>query len=172
MKIPSIFSRVLLVFFFNLIFLLYPKLSNAQSESGVYLEGGGAVPYYSLNYFREIFSAEKTKVYARVGGSIWESGVAFPVGVSMLFGTGNHHPIITLGATPLSEGFRFWKREDADILLDLVIGMEYRYQPIAKSFFVNIGLFPYLRLDPTVDKISEKETAFNFRLGVGVGWFF
>jgi len=54
----------------------------------------------------------------------------------------------------------------------LVAGFKYRYQPIGKSFFVNAGLYPYLRLGSTSNNLSEKEAEFCFRLGGGIGWFF
>jgi hypothetical protein len=172
MKLHFFSSRLFLMFFFSSIFLLLSNPTKAQSKNGIFLEGGGAVSYYSLNYMRQLFASEKTKTYARIGGSVWGSGVAFPVGISLLFGSGDHHPTISLIATPHSQGTRFWSREDSDILLDLVVGLEYRYQPVAKSFFVNAGLYPYLRLDPTSSDLSEKEVEFRFRVGGGIGWFF
>ncbi len=172
MKLHFFYNRLFFMFLFSGIFFLLSNSTQAQSKNGIFLEGGGAVSYYSLNYTRQLFATEKTKTYARVGGSVWESGVAFPVGVSMLFGSSDHHPTISFIATPHSEGTRFWDREDSDILLDLVAGFEYRYQPVAKSFFVNAGLYPYLRLDPTSSDISEKEIDFRFRVGGGIGWFF
>ncbi len=172
MKLHFFYNRLFFMFLFSGIFFLLSNSTQAQSKNGIFLEGGGAVSYYSLNYTRQLFATEKTKTYARVGGSVWESGVAFPVGVSMLFGSSDHHPTISLIATPHSEGTRFWDREDSDILLDLVAGFEYRYQPVAKSFFVNAGLYPYLRLDPTTSDLSEKEVEFRFRVGGGIGWFF
>ncbi|MFK7772524.1 MAG: hypothetical protein AB8F94_10300 [Saprospiraceae bacterium] len=172
MKLHYLQNHLFLMIFLSSIFFLLPNSTQAQSKNGIFLEGGGAVPYYSLNYMRQIFSSEKTKTYARIGGSVWGSGVAFPAGISILFGSSDHHPTISLVATPHSEGVRFWNREDSDIMLDLVAGFEYRYQPVAKSFFVNIGAYPYLRLDPTSDDLSEKEVEFRFRVGGGIGWFF
>lgn len=172
MRLHFFDKRFLLMLFLGSIFFLQQNTSQAQSRNGIFLEGGGAVPYYSLNYTRQLFSSEKTKTYARIGGSVWESGVAFPAGFSVLFGGSDHHPTISLLVTPQSEGVRFWDREDSDILLDLIAGLEYRYQPEDKSIFVNIGLYPYLRLDPTTSDISEKEVEFRFRFGGGVGWFF
>lgn len=172
MKLHFLYNRLCLILFLNGIFLLLPNSAQAQSKNGIFIEGGGAVSYYSLNYTRQLFSSEKTKTYARVGGSVWETGVAFPVGVSLLLGSGDHHPTISLLATPHSQGVRFWSREDSDIFLDLVVGFEYRYQPFGKSYFVSVGAFPYLRLDPTSSDISEKEAAFRFRVGGGIGWFF
>ncbi|MFK8006933.1 MAG: hypothetical protein AB8H03_11200 [Saprospiraceae bacterium] len=172
MKLHFFFNRFFLMFLFSSIFFLLSTSTQAQSKNGIFLEAGGAVSYYSLNYNRQLFSSEKTKTYVRVGGSIWESGVAFPVGISLLFGSGDHHPTISLIATPHSQGTRFWSREDSDILLDLVAGFEYRYQPAGKSFFVNAGLYPYLSLDPTSSDLSEKEVEFRFRMGGGIGWFF
>jgi hypothetical protein len=172
MKLHFFDNRYFLIIFFSSIFFLFSNSTLAQSKNGIFIEGGGAVSYYSLNYTRQIFASAKMKTYARIGGSVWESGVAFPVGISLLFGSSDHHPTISLMATPQSQGTRFWDREDSDILLDFVAGLEYRYQPEEKSFFLNVGLYPYLRLDPTTSNITEKEAEFRFRFGGGVGWFF
>lgn len=172
MKLHFFYNRLIMIFVFSGFFLLLSNSTQAQSKNGIFLEGGGAVSYYSINYTRQLFEGEKIKTYARVGGSVWESGAAFPVGVSLMFGSSDHHPTISLIATPHSQGARFWSREDSDILLDLVAGFEYRYQPVDKSFFINGGLYPYLRLDPTTNDLSEKEAEFGFRVGGGIGWFF
>ncbi len=172
MKLHFFDKRFFLIFFFSSIFFLLSSSTQAQSKNGIFLEGGGAVPYYSVNYTRQLFTSEKTKAYARIGGSVWESGVAFPVGLSLLFGSSDHHPTISFMVTPKSEGTRFWDREESDIFLDIVVGIEYRYQPVGNSFFVNAGLYPYLGLDPTTDNISEAGVDLNFRIGGGVGWFF
>jgi len=172
MKLHIFYNRLFLGFICIGIFFMISNSIQAQSKNGIFLEGGGGVSYYSLNYTHRLFNSEKTKTYVRAGFSVWESGVAFPVGGSILFGSGDHHPTLTFIATPHSQGVRFWNRDDSDILLDLVVGLEYRYQPKEKSFFLNIGGYPFLRLDPTLNGISEKDTALRFRLGGGIGWFF
>lgn len=151
-----------------------PSFSQAgrTTPQGIFLEAGGAAPYYSLNYTRRLFAAEKISGYFRIGGSVWGNGVAFPVGASLMLGGGDHHPELSLALTPHFEGQRFWSREDSDLFVDLVLGLGYRYQPASGHFFVAGGLFPYLRFDPTSAALSEKKAELGLRPGGSVGWYF
>ena len=161
----------------NLFLLLHcSQPLNAQAEhpvpQGIFLEAGGAAPYYSLNYTRQLFAAEKVSGHFRIGGAVWGKGLAMPVGASLLLGGGEHHPELTLTLTPYSEGLRFWNRDDSDLLLDLVLGLGYRYQPASGPFFVAAGLFPYLHFDPTPAMLSEEQAELRLRVGLSVGWYF
>ncbi|MCB9036594.1 MAG: hypothetical protein H6557_08255 [Lewinellaceae bacterium] len=106
------------------LFLLFCHPLNAQEErpalQGIFLEAGGVAPYYSLNYTRRIFAAEKASGYIRIGGTAWGKGLAAPLGAVLLLGSGDHHPELTLALTPYSEGLRFWNRDDSDLLLNRV----------------------------------------------------
>ncbi len=148
--------------------LLAPSLG----AQGIFLEAGGAAPFYSLNYTTRLFAAEKISGYFRIGGSVWGEGVAFPIGASLVLGTGDHHPELILAFTPHSEGQRFWSRNESDLFLDLALGLGYRYHPASGPFFAAAGLFPYLRFDPTSTALSEKKTELRFRPGGSVGWYF
>lgn len=163
-------SRIFLLFAFLLLFFSQPL--HAQALQGIFLEAGGAAPHYSLNYTRRLFATEKAAGYLRAGGGIWGEDLAIPVGAAFLLGGSNHHPEITLALTPYSKGLRFWNRDDSDLLLDLVLGLGYRYQPASGSAFVAAGLFPYLLLDPTQDTFSEEKAELRFRGGLSIGWFF
>jgi len=157
---------------FACLFLQANPPLNAQAPQGLFLEAGGAAPNYSLNYTRRIFAARKISGHIRIGGAVWGNGLAAPLGASLLLGSGDHHPELTLTLTPYSEGLHFWRRDDSDLLLDFVLGLGYRYWPSSGSFFAAAGLFPYLRLDPTPAALSEKGAELRFRLGLSVGWYF
>ena len=172
-SIREIFFPVWLFWFLSLPFC-QPLSAQAErpAPQGIFLEAGGAAPYYSLNYTRRIFTVEKMSGNLRIGGAVWGKGLAVPVGASLLLGGGDHHPELTLTLTPYSEGLRFWNRDDSDLLLDLVLGVGYRYQPASGAFFVAAGLFPFLHFDPTPAALSEEQAELRFRLGLSVGWYF
>lgn len=153
-------------------FLLFTPPLTAQARQGAFLEAGGAAPHYSANYSRRVFAAEKVSGYLRIGAGIWGEKLALPAGFSLLLGNGDHHPELSLAFTPYSEGLRFWDRDESDLFVDLALGLGYRYQPASASAFIAAGLFPYLRLDPTQEALSEERAEFRFRPGLSVGWYF
>lgn len=165
------FSFLLFVFSFP---FCRPLIAQAAcpAPNGVFLEAGGAAPYYSLSYARCFFAAEKASGHFRIGGSVWGKGLAIPVGASIALGAGAHRPELSLVFTPFSQGLRFWDRDESDLFLDLLLGAGYRYQPVSGSFFVTAGLFPYLRLDPAPAALSEGGAELRLRVGAGAGWFF
>lgn len=146
--------------------------SEISSKQTLFVEGGGIAPYYSINYGHRILNNEKVSGYLRLGGSVWPDGVAFPAGLSFLWAKNDHHPELTLAMTPNFEGARFWNRDQSDLLLDLVLGLGYRYQPADASFFLGGGIYPFIRLDPTRDELSEKKADLRIRLGGSIGWLF
>lgn len=168
----SFFTRWIFLFF--LLFNSYSIFGQTTTfaKQTIFAEVGGAAPYYSINYGHRILAGEKVTGYLRFGGSVWGEGVAFPAGISFLWSQSDHHPELTLGMTPHSKGARFWDRDQSDLLLDFVLGLGYRYQPQASSFFIGAGLYPYVRLDPTREEVSEKKADLGMRLGGSVGWLF
>ncbi|MCB0584625.1 MAG: hypothetical protein KDD06_04770 [Phaeodactylibacter sp.] len=165
-------NPIRLLSFTGLALFLFVFQSQPLSAQGAFLEAGGAAPYYSLNYTHRIFAAEKWSGYIRAGTGIWGGRLATPIGGTLLLGGGSHHPEITLAFTPYSEGLRFWDRDASDLFLDMALGLGYRYQPVSGSAFVAAGLFPFLRLDPTTETLSEEKAELRVRGGVSVGWFF
>lgn len=163
---------MLLLFISLLISLSTTAQSGSAAAKGLFLEGGGLAPYYSLNYTHRLFESENLSGYFRIGAGIWKNNLALPLGITLSAGRGDHHPEITLGVSPYSEGLQFWDREESDLKVDLVLGLAYRYQARGRSFFFSMGIFPFLRLDPTENELSEEEGDFGFRPTLSVGKFF
>ena len=164
--------RFLLPFLFGFVFQLLPAQSQEMQAGAIFLEAGGTHPYYALGYQGRLFATKNTTTYLRLGASIWGDGISGSVGASVLMGKGQHHPELILAITPYSEGARFWDRAQSDVKLDLVLGLGYRYQTPDKPFFLSAGAFPYLRLDPTANQLSESPAQLLFRPGVAAGWLF
>lgn len=156
------------------IVLIFPFLglqaASAQSApSSLFVEGGGVAPYYSLNYSKVLFESESWAGYFRIGAGVWDNILAVPLGLTLVGGKRDYHPELTIALGPFSEGLQFWDREKSDLMLDLVLGLAYRYQPAGSSFHLSAGGFPYLRLDPTEDRFSEKKAKVGIRPGISVG---
>jgi len=128
--LPLFYRFLFLCFLLSNSYSIFSQTENSQKQT-LFIEAGGTSPYYSLNYAHRILAGEKVTGYLRVGGSAWGNGVAFPGGFSFLWGKNDHHPELTLVMSPYFEGARFWDRDQSDLLLDLVLGLGYRYQPFA-----------------------------------------
>ncbi|PHN05987.1 hypothetical protein CRP01_13525 [Flavilitoribacter nigricans DSM 23189 = NBRC 102662] len=153
--------------------MLFGTPASAQfTTSSVFLEVGGAAPYYSLNYARTVFTGRYWSGQFRVGAGVLEQTLAVPLGFTLLGGRKDHHPELTMAITPVSEGLRFWDRDQSDFKVDLVLGLCYRFQPARGRFHVSVGGFPYIRLDPTPTRLSEKKPSLGFWPGFSVGRLF
>lgn len=159
----------LLKCFFVLLLLANGYLIRGQSRAAVFLEGGGGTPFYSLNYAHRIFGPETAGTYLRIGAGIWKKQIAFPVGLTILVGKKDHYLEISPILGAYFQGLQFWDRDRSDLLIDLTLGLAYRFQPAKATFFVAAGFFPYLDLDPTSSTISEKQTTLNLRPGLSLG---
>lgn len=157
------------------LFLACFSLQTASTQTAhpsLFVEGGGVTHFYSLNYSKPFFESGKWAGYFRIGAGIWDNTLAIPLGVTLVGSKNAHHPEITLAFGAFSEGLQFWNREESDLMLDLVLGLAYRYQPPGSAYYLSAGGFPYLRLDPTADTLSEKKAKLGFRPGFSVGKLF
>lgn len=136
---------------------------------GFSLEGGGAAPYASVSYFRRIFNTDHIDGFLRVGFGGWSNNLSFPFGISLDMGNNKHGGRLSLVCTPHSNSFRIWDRAASDIMVDLVLGLEYVYHFPKRPFLLTAGAFPYVRLDPAPNFLPESST-FNFRPGLSLAW--
>lgn len=143
-----------------------------SKRNAVFVEMGGVAPHYTVNYAQAILNGEKIDGYLQIGGGIWRNTLAVPIGLSLVLAEGPHHPVFTIALSSYSQGLRFWDRDASDLLLDIVLGVAYRYETEGTPFFIGGGLFPFVHLDPTENAISEVQAGLDLRLGIQVGWYF
>ena len=138
-------------------------------EHSILIEYGGGTDHFSINYGRLIFSGPRLSGNVRVGISIWETGVAIPLGLHSLLGHGQHGLFADLILAPVSLGLRFWDRDESDIMMDITLGLGYQYRSRSKNWFAAIGFFPFIRLDPTYQSLTADRTSIGIRPGFRLG---
>ena len=144
--------------------------SGNYSNHSIFFEIAGAAPNYSLNYAKYAWGGNRGAGFFRVGLGIWDNRISVPIGFSIINGGRDNFLELSFMITPFSEGYRFWKRNQSDIKMDLMTGIGYKYQPRTENYFFNLGIFPYVRLDPTPNNISSENVIFRFRPGIGAGF--
>lgn len=136
---------------------------------GFSIEAGGATSFVSINYFRRIFNTDHIDGFLRAGVGGWSNNLSFPFGIFLQMGNSRHGGRLSLVSTPHSNSLRIWDRAASDIMVDLVLGLEYVYQFPNRSVLLSAGAFPYVRLDPGPDLLPESST-FTFRPGLSFAW--
>lgn len=150
--------------------LLLPPGSSANAQrSALFMEGGGVAPYYSFNYSHRLLQTTSLQGNLRIGTGVWKDHIAFPLGLSLVAGRSDHRLEFNPALGLHFEGLAFWDQARSDLLLDLVLGIAYRWQPGDSGYFLSLGVFPYLRLDPTRDQLSERAAEAGLRPGLSIG---
>lgn len=149
------FSKLLLM---AIVVLLSCQLATAQTENGtrnaVYVEFATKGPLYAVCYDRIIRQGENISYSLSAGFSIASNEVAFPVGLHLLTGKGNHHAEISLSLVPLIEynhSLVGSNKDQADKYIYINPGIGYRYQPKSTGIFFKAAVGPSVLLDPPSD---------------------
>ena len=144
-------------------------VNTASAQHQLFLELGGFSKSYSANLGLQIADNHRSKTYLRVGAAIEENRLIVPAGLVFLKGSRSHFFELSTGIMLRSDGIRFWDRSRSDIILKVLTGIAYRYQPYRGSYFVTFGLYPFGRIDPTPRGIELDRLTFGFQPGFSIG---
>lgn len=145
-----------------------------SAKSAAYVEGATQGPVYSINYDR-IFSEGNvfTKSY-RIGFSVYNDVLAFPMGINFITGKSEHHAEFSFTAIPYVENASklFKPGNLSDKKMYIIPGAGYRYQKPAGGFFFKAVAAPVLYLDPPSDNFWKMDTKLFAGVSVGTGFSF
>ena len=164
---------------FTAVFLLACSLVYAQQGTGkrnaVYVELSTRGPVYAVNYDRVFRQGDKLDYSFSAGFSIVRNAVAFPVGIHLITGDGDHHAGFSLTLIPYidyNHQLVGGNKDQSDKYLYINPGLSYRYQPKTTSLFLKATIGPSVFLDPPSDdfwNMDPKLYAFG-SLGVGISF--
>lgn len=154
------------IYFGLLVFFLFNQ-HDGFSQNQLFFELGGFSKTYSVNFSLQLLKDYDQSSYIRFGGAIEENRWIVPVGFIFIKGNRTHFWEASGGLTFWSEGYQFWDRDRSDLLLNINGGLAYRYQPFRGMYYVSIGFFPFIRLDPSPNGV---EASTGFRPGFSLGY--
>lgn len=154
--------RLLFHFWLPVILLINSLTGLAQNRirsTTLYLEGGGAAGFYSVNLDQIVFERGFLKGATRVGYS-YTDGSLIPFGISTLIGKGGNYFEVGIGYAPY---FPRDKSESTSDLFSLRAG--YRYQNPDGGFFMNFA--PLYLNGGTLGNSPPLKNRIWFGLGLG-----
>ena len=146
-----------------------------KAKNALYIEGATRGPVYSINYDRIFRQGAKLDYSFRVGFSIYDNTVSFPVGVNFITGLNEHHAEFSLSVIPYIDynvhlvGSNETE-SDKYIFVNPAIG--YRYQKAERGIFLKVAAGPSIFLDPPSDdfwNMDPKLYAFG-SIGLGISF--
>ncbi|MEM6804483.1 MAG: hypothetical protein AAF696_23995 [Bacteroidota bacterium] len=149
-----------------LLFFLFSQ-SRSFGQNQLFLEIGGFSKTYSINFSLQLLKDYDQQSFIRFGGAIEENRFIAPLGFIFIKGNRTHFWEASGGLTLWSEGYQFWDRDRSDLFLNINGGLAYRYQPFREMYYVSIGLFPFVSLDPSPNGV---EASTGFRPGFSLGY--
>jgi hypothetical protein len=147
----------------------------AKAKNAVYIEGATRGPVYSINYDRIFRQGEKLAYSFRVGFSIYNNTVSFPVGINFITRSNEHHPEFSLTVIPYIDydvhliGSNN-SESDKYVFVNAAVG--YRYQKAERGIFLKAAVGPSIFLDPPSNdfwNMDPKLYAFG-SIGVGISF--
>jgi hypothetical protein len=147
----------------------------ATAKNAVYVEGATRGPVYSINYDRIFRQGEKLAYSFRVGFSIYNSTVSFPVGVNFITGLNENHAEFSFTVIPYIDYDVHLvgstnTESDKYIFVNPAIG--YRYQKAERGVFLKATVGPSIFLDPPSNdfwNMAPKLYAFG-SIGLGISF--
>ena len=129
---------------------------------------------YSVNYDRVFSYGKKLAKSFRVGFSVLNDAIAFPLGIQFYSGKEAHHLEYSLTIVPYIEKYQdlFSGTSISDKKLYILPGLGYRYQPPTGGFFAKIVAGPLIYLDPAADDAVHMETKVYPGITAGAGFSF
>jgi hypothetical protein len=131
-------------------------------------------PVYSINYDRIFIQSRTLNVEFRVGFSITNNKIAFPVGLGFFTGHSDHHAEFSFTATPLVEHktVAYGNGSDNDKFIYLFPAAGYRYQRPTGGIFLKAMAGPAIILDPAKGDFWNMDPKVKFSFSLGAGWSF
>ena len=162
----------------SLLFLFLLSSAEAQDHPMVkntfFAEYALEGPAYSVNYDRIFIQSRKLNYDFRVGFSVTNNKLAFPVGAGIFTGHSDHHAEFSLTVTPLVEKktVAYGNGTDNDKFIYLFPGAGYRYQRPMGGFFFKAMAGPAIILDPPEGDFwnMDPKVKFSFSLGAGISF--
>lgn len=146
-----------------LLILIGPDLA-AQA---VWIEGGGGMPSYALQYEQPLGRAIQGEgLHARIGLGVERARISAPLSIHWVTGGKPHHLVIMAGATPQVRDLDI---NDSDTFLFLVTGGGYRYESRRSPLMLSALVHPMLIMDPAPGNLIDRSPAFAVRLSAGFG---
>ena len=130
--------------------------------------------YYSVNYDHIFSQGQKLKWSYRIGFSILENAVAFPIGINAFTGKENSHLEFSLSIIPYIDNYQsFTSSNDlSDKYIYMVPGIGYRYQKPQGGFFFKALVSPTILLDPPSSNFWKMDPTLHFTTSFGLGYSF
>lgn len=145
--------------------------NNITARNTIYADFASKGAYYSINYDRVFSQGEKfTKSY-RVGFSVFNNVIAFPLGINFFTGHNTSHAEFSLTAVPYIEAYQsFLKSNDqSDKKIYIIPGAGYRYQKPGGGFFFKVVASPTIYLDPPSDYFWKMDGKVYAAVNIGAG---
>jgi hypothetical protein len=149
--------------------------ARTNAKNAVYAEGATRGPVYSINYDRMFRQGEKLANSFRVGFSIYNNTVSFPVGINFITGTNEHHAEFSLTVIPYIDydvHLVGSNNSESDKYIFVNPSIGYRYQKKEGGIFLKASVGPSIFLDPPSNdfwNMDPKLYAFG-SIGLGISF--
>ena len=171
MKIHWNSIKILLI----VIISYYSSTATAQqptlARNTIYAEATNKGAYYSINYDRVFRQGEKIASTYRVGFSILNNSIAFPLGINFLTGQQNDHIEFGLTIIPYIENYTklFSAGNLSDKKFYIIPGAGYRFQKPGGGLFFKVIAAPIIFLDPPSDDFWKMDGKVYAGGSIGAG---
>jgi hypothetical protein len=171
MKIHYNSIQVLLI----VIISYYTNTATAQqptlARNSIYADATSKGAYYSINYDRVFRQGERIASTYRVGLSILNNAIAFPLGINFLTGQENDHIEFGLTIVPYIENYTklFSAGNLSDKKIYIIPGAGYRFQKPGGGLFFKAIVAPIIFLDPPSDDFWKMDGKVYTGGSIGAG---
>jgi len=156
---------------FNYKALSQKKDSTFSARNTIYADFASKGAYYSINFDRIFNQKGKLCWTYRLGFSILENAIAFPIGINAFTGKENSHMEFSLSLIPYVDKYQslFSDNDLSDKFLYIVPGVGYRYQKPNGDFFFKAVLSPTILLDPPSNDFWKMDPQLHLTASLGLG---
>lgn len=162
----KLYQTLVLTLFFCSCF----SFASAQKGSQMFLELGGFSKTYSGNFSLKVSKKRRKYSYVRIGLGLEENRFYVPVAFMQLKGKMDHFLELSGGLTFQSDGLQFWDRASSDIFVTTTLGFAYRYQPFRRRYYISVGLFPFIKWDPSASSVEINQFVPGYKPGISFGY--
>jgi len=145
-----------------------------QFKNTIYTDFLNKGTYYSINFDRIFHQSKKNNLSYRLGFSILDNAISFPIGINLFTGKKDSHIEFSLTVTPYVDHYKNILRDidSSDKYIYIVPGIGYRYQKPNGRFFFKLAFSPMLFLDPPSDNFWKMDPKLYFAANMGIGFSF
>jgi hypothetical protein len=147
------------------------KDSTFTSKNTIYADFASKGVIYSINYDRIFLQRQKLAWSYRVGFSILEDAVAFPVSINAFTGKNASHAEFSLTLMPYIDHYKSFlgQNDQSDKYLYIMPSVGYRFQKPKGKFFFKAAILPSVFLDPPSSDFWDMDPRFYLIGNIGLG---